>query len=294
MFVQAAPAKVNLSLHITGRRPDGYHLLDSLVVFAGAHDLLTACPSDALSLTLGGPFAGGLSAGPDNLALRAARALAAAAGIKAGACLHLDKRLPVASGIGGGSSDAAAALRLLVRLWRLRPDSEDLRAIAAGLGSDVPVCLDPEPRRMAGIGDVLAAAPGIPACGLVLANPGVSLPTGPVFRARSGAFSRPPELPPLWRNAAEMAENLARLTNDLEPPARALCPEIGDVLTALGALPDCRLARMSGSGATCFALFDTPIQATLAAERLARPGWWCWGGSLWRQPDHLYEAASRT
>ena len=221
---EAAPAKVNLALHVTGRRGDGYHLLDSLVVFAGAHDRLAASPAERLCLTLGGPFARGLTAEPDNLVLRAARALAEFCRVDAAAALHLDKHLPVASGIGGGSADAAAALRLLASFWRLSPTPGELHAIAASLGADVPVCLDAASRRMAGIGEDLSPAPGMPECGIVLINPGVALPTASVFGARAGAFSPPLILPPAWADFASMAADLSRQRNDLELPATTLCP----------------------------------------------------------------------
>ena len=272
MFTEAAPAKINLALHVTGRRPDGYHLLDSLVVFAGAHDRLTAEPAAGLSLTLGGPFAGDLTVEPDNLVLRAACALAA--------WYHVEP--------------AAAALRLLSSLWGLSPTPGDLHLIAAGLGADVPVCLDPKPRRMAGIGEILAAAPSLPDCGIVLVNPGIGLATASVFRARSGAFSPMLTLPPEWTDVARMAESLSLLENDLELPARTLCPELDTVLSALRHQQSCGLARMSGSGATCFGLFPTAAQAAAAAAALARPGWWCWGGPLWRQTPPLYVAAPDT
>jgi 4-diphosphocytidyl-2-C-methyl-D-erythritol kinase len=283
MLTERAPAKINLTLHVTGRRPDGYHELDSLVVFAGACDLLHAAPSDTLSLTVGGPFAAGLSAGPDNLVLRAARALAGQCGMRAGAALHLEKRLPVASGIGGGSSDAAATLRLLAALWGVAPPPAALHALAAGLGADVPVCLAPAPRRMSGIGEVLLPAPALPDCGMVLVNPGLALETRAVFGARRGGFSAPAPCPSAWADAAAMATDLAAGANDLEPAALTLCPAIGRVLAALRAQPGCLLARMSGSGATCFALFATARAAQEATARVARPGWWGWGGGLY---DH--------
>ena len=290
---EAAPAKINLALHVTGRRADGYHLLDSLVVFAGAHDRLAVEPATTLSLTLDGPFAEGLTAEADNLVLRAARALAARYGVEPAARLHLQKCLPVASGIGGGSSDAAAALRALSALWGLSPTPVDLRAIAAGLGADVPVCLHPVPQRMAGIGDVLLPAPAMPDCGILLVNPGIALATAAVFEARSGAFSPPLALPPRWRDASSMADDLSRLRNDLEAPAIALCPVLDEVLAALRQLPACLFARMSGSGATCFALFPTPGQANAAARQLARSAWWSWAGPLWPAPP-LYANAPHT
>jgi 4-diphosphocytidyl-2-C-methyl-D-erythritol kinase len=287
MPTEPAPAKINLTLHVTGRRPDGYHLLDSLVVFAGARDIVSAEPATGLSLTIGGPFAPALSVEPDNLVLRAARALADAGGIRADAALHLDKHLPVASGIGGGSSDAAAALRVLARLWSLDLPHAALLALAQRLGADVPVCLDPRPRCMAGIGEILSPAPTIPSCGIVLVNPGRAVATQAVFRARTGTFTSAPKLPDAWPDAAAMAAGLAASANDLQASAVLVCPSIGEVLTALSAAPGCLLARMSGSGATCFGLFASADLAEQAAIALARPGWWSWGGPL-------YDAASGT
>src|SRR5271166_6217362 len=222
-LAETAPAKINLFLHVLGRRADGYHALDSLVVFAGAVDIQTATPADGLSLTLGGPFAAALEAEADNLVLRSARLLADAAGVAPNVHLQLYKALPVASGIGGGSADAAATLRILARLWGL-PGDFDLRPFAARLGADVPVCVAGRPARMMGVGDVLAPAPRLPACGIVLVNPGVPLSTAEVFRARQGTWSEAAVLPEAWDDAAAMARDLARLTNDLEPPAIRLCP----------------------------------------------------------------------
>ena len=276
---EVAPAKVNLFLHVTCLRADGYHMLDSLAVFGPAADILSAMPADALSLTLAGPFGGSLAAEPDNLVLRAGRALALAAGCKPGAALHLEKHLPVASGIGGGSADAAAALRLLNRLWDCGLDAAALARLAEPLGADIPVCVASRPARMQGIGEVISAAPALPACGLLLVNPRVPVATPEVFRARRGGFSPPAELPAAWEGAAAMARDLARLGNDLEAPACALCPAIAAVLAALSARQGCLLARMSGSGATCFGLFATPAEAHAAAH--AMPGdWWAEGGAL--------------
>ena len=283
MPTERAPAKVNLTLQITGRRPDGYHLLDSLVVFAGAHDLVSARASDTLFLELAGPFAHALSADPDNLVLRAARALAEACGAAPRAALRLEKHLPVASGIGGGSSDAAAALRVLARLWGLEVRAETMRDLAVGLGADVPVCLGRVPRVMQGVGEVLRPAPVLPACGLVLVNPGQALATQAVFRARSAGFSQPAAWPESWPDAAAMAAGLASGTNDLQAAAVALCPAVGEVLAALAEVRGCLLARMSGSGATCFGLFASAPEALRAAAALAQPGWWCWGGALYEQ-----------
>lgn len=266
---ESAAAKVNLYLHVTGRRADGYHLLDSLAVFPAAGDVLEAEPAPALSLAIEGPFAEAL-AGGDNLVLRAARALDPARS----AALRLTKNLPVASGIGGGSADAAAALRLLSRLWQC-PVPE---GAALGLGADVPVCLASKPARMQGVGEVLLAPPRLPRFGMVLVNPRTPIATPAVFARRAGAFSSPAALPEAWADAAAMARDLAALGNDLEPSAVALCPPIGEVLAAIAAVPGSLLARMSGSGATCFGVFATTGAARAAAGLLARPGWWVWGG----------------
>ncbi len=278
MLSGRAPAKVNLYLHVTGRRADGYHLLDSLAVFPAVGDVLRAEPAAGLSLVLAGPFGAALAADADNLVLRAARALAEAAGVAAGAHMVLDKRLPVASGIGGGSADAAAALRLLGRLWGVDLPADALHRLALTLGADVPVCLAAGPARMGGVGEVLAAAPRLPPFGMVLLNPGGAVATPAVFRARTGPFSPPAVLPAGWADAAALAADLAALGNDLQAPATALHPPIAAALAALEAAPGRLLARMSGSGATCFALFADAPAAAAAAAALARPGWWVWGG----------------
>ena len=277
---ERAPAKVNLFLHVTGKRDDGYHLLDSLAVFAAIEDRLGYTQADSLTLRVTGPFAPLLAAAPDNLVLRAARALAMEAGRVPTGALTLEKHIPVASGIGGGSADAAAALRLLSRAWGLNLDEGVLNRIAAGLGADVPVCLHARPLRMRGIGERLTPAPVLPSCGLMLVNPGVPLATASVFRARAAGFSREAVLPAVWANATDMARDLAALANDLEAPAISLVPVIRDVLDTITTLPGCLLARMSGSGATCFGLFASPEMARLAAARLDQPGWWRWGGAL--------------
>jgi 4-diphosphocytidyl-2-C-methyl-D-erythritol kinase len=279
-LTEAAPAKVNLYLHVTGRRDDGYHLLDSLVVFADACDTLSAEPAAGLSLGVRGPLAAALPAEGDNLVLRAARLLATDAGVKAGAHLVLTKHLPVAAGIGGGSSDAAAALRLLCRLWQVALPSARLASLAARLGADVPVCLAAKAARMRGIGEQLGPAPKLPSCGIVLVNPGIGLATAEVFRARHGPWSEPAALPAQWNDATRMAADLRGLRNDLEPAAIRLRPIIGDVLAALAETPGCLLARMSGSGATCFGIYAGPEGARQAPARLRHPGWWCWAGPL--------------
>jgi 4-diphosphocytidyl-2-C-methyl-D-erythritol kinase len=278
MVREAAPAKVNLYLHVTGRRPDGYHLLDSLVVFAGASDLVEAAPAAGLTLDLRGPGGAALAEEPDNLVLRAARALAAAAGLEPRAALTLEKRLPVAAGLGGGSADAAATLRALSGLWGLGWPATRLRELAAGLGADVPVCVEGRPARMGGIGEVLGPAPVLPGYGLLLANPGLPLPTPAVFRARQGGFSEPATMPARLADAEALAAWLRPLANDLEVAAIALCPAVAEVLGAIAAQPGCLLARMSGSGATCFGLFPSPDAAARAAGLLPA-AWWRWGGA---------------
>lgn len=272
-----APAKVNLYLHVTGKRADGYHLLDSLAVFPAAGDLVAAAPAGALSLEISGPFGACLQAEPDNLLLRAARALAPGRG----AALRLEKNLPVASGIGGGSADAAAALHVLSALWGV---TADLPAVALQLGADVPVCLASVPARMQGIGEILAPAPALPDFGMVLVNPGVAVATPAVFKARQGGVSPAPDLPVAWANVDEMVADLARCTNDLQAAAIGIAPVIAEVLAVLAALPGAKLARMSGSGATCFALFASPAAAALAATKIQHPEWWCWGGGLYLPP----------
>jgi 4-diphosphocytidyl-2-C-methyl-D-erythritol kinase len=283
VFEEAAPAKVNLYLRVLGRRPDGYHLLDSVAVFPAIGDRLTAAAADDFSIRYAGPFGAALAAdlsasGREDLVLRAARACAEAAGTRAGAALVMAKNLPVASGIGGGSADAAAVLRLLPRLWRVRLPAPDLARLALGLGADVPVCLASRAARMGGIGEAITAAPGLPDFGIVLVNPGA---TAAVFQGRGGGYSQPARLPAAWPDFTALVAGLAVLGNDLETPAVALCPVIGDVLAGLRARPGCGLARMSGSGATCFGLFPDAPQAARAASALAAmTGWWCWGGGM--------------
>lgn len=274
---EPAWAKVNLFLHVVGKRPDGYHLLDSLAVFPAIGDIVSASPAETIGLTLAGPFGATLVAEPDNLVLRAARALHRTYEVGQGAHLSLEKSLPIASGIGGGSADAAAALRVLCRLWKLAPNLHD---IAEALGADVPVCLAQEPARMQGVGEILSASPTLPQAGMVLINPGIAVATPAVFRARSGGFRESASLPAAWATPAEMACDLHTLHNDLQAPAISLCPEIGHVLAALQESPSCLLSRMSGSGATCFGLFPTTQSAQEAATTLARKGWWVWGGAM--------------
>ena len=271
-----APAKLNLYLHVTGRRADGYHELDSLVTFTALTDTLEIAPADALALTVSGPFADALGTG-ENLAIRAAAALAQRFGRPADVRIALHKRVPVAAGLGGGSADAAAVLRGLARLWRLGPEhTDDLREVALGLGADVPVCLDSRAAYMAGIGEALSAPPPLPPCGVLLVNPGVPVPTGAVFAERRGPFSAADRFCEIPTDAPALASLLRTRRNDLEPPARARVPAIDRVLARLAASPGCLLARMSGSGGTCFGLFADEAAAADAAGAIGgeRPGWW--------------------
>lgn len=275
-----APAKLNLYLHVTGRRPDGYHLLDSLFVFADIGDRVSAAPADDLSLTVTGPFAGALAGEGDNLVLRAARALAAVAGIAPKAKLTLEKNLPVAAGLGGGSADAAAALRALSDLWGL---DQPLADIALQLGADVPACLHGRPCLVSGIGETIAPAPSLGGpLHVVLVNPGLPLATASVFAARAGAFSAAAPLDRPCANAFDLALALRPRRNDLEPAARFLVPEIDDVLAALADRSGCLLARLSGSGPTCFGLFADARSADLAIRRLSmgETGWWVAGATI--------------
>lgn len=272
---ETAWAKVNLTLQVTGRRADGYHELSSLVVFADCGDRLTFEPSDDLGLTLRGPFAGGLPATADNLVLRAARGIAELTGRPLPFAITLTKTLPVAAGIGGGSADAAAVLRALCPLAGLSLEDAGPRDLALTLGADVPVCLASRPALLSGIGERLEPLAGLPPPALVLANPGLPLSTAEVFKARQGPFSQvAAQAPPAA--AVSFLEWLAERPNDLEASARSLLPEVGRVIESLAATQGCRLARMSGSGATCFGLYDSRAEAERAALGLAEcePQWW--------------------
>jgi 4-diphosphocytidyl-2-C-methyl-D-erythritol kinase len=268
-----APAKVNLFLHVGDKRADGFHELESLVVFADVGDRLGLAPASALTLALEGPFARGLEAESDNLVLRAARAFPNAPKV----ALRLIKNLPLASGIGGGSADAAAALRGLAELYPDTANEGMLLEIAAALGSDVPSCLLSKPLMMRGRGERLERLASVPALPAVLVNPGVPVPTGPVFaalKARTGLGLAP--------KAADLSGTdtllayLRTTRNDLEAPAGALTPAVGEVLGEITRMPGARLARMSGSGATCFGLFASNDDAKMAAIALghSHSGWW--------------------
>jgi 4-diphosphocytidyl-2-C-methyl-D-erythritol kinase len=280
-WIERAPAKVNLTLHVVRRRLDGFHDLESLVAFTGAGDTVTLSAASDTSLTVEGPTAAAAGATADNLVLKAVEALAARVpGLRSGA-FHLIKRLPAAAGIGGGSSDAAAALRLLASANELSVSDPRLLEAAAAIGSDVPVCLNPRARMMSGRGDLLAGPLAMPALFAVLVNPGVPLETREVF-ARIGlglgdelGYGAHPAVPQALSSDALFAL-LKRGRNDMEDAASVLAPVIGHVIAVLSAARGCKLARMSGSGATCFALFETCRAAARAASVVRRdhPEWW--------------------
>ena len=280
VFSESAPAKVNLTLRILGKRADGYHDLESLVVFARLADEVTLTPDAALGLDVDGPTAAAAGDVADNLVLRAARGLVARTdGLRLGR-FALTKRIPVAAGLGGGSSDAAAALRLLAEANGILRDDADLYAAARATGADVPVCLDPRPRIMCGIGERLSVPLALPALPAVLVNPGVALPTKAVFAGWKASSAAAPPLDDAalakLTSAPELMRLVAGQSNDLEPPAIALQPSVADVLAALRERPGCALARMSGSGATCFGLFGTADEAAAAEKALSvkQPTWW--------------------
>jgi 4-diphosphocytidyl-2-C-methyl-D-erythritol kinase len=281
LLVEAAHAKVNLTLHVAGVREDGYHDIDSLVAFAEVGDRLTLAPGRALGLTLRGPTAAATGEAADNLVLKAAQELAARIdGLKLGH-FRLDKRLPVAAGLGGGSADAAAALRLLARANRLPVGDRRVMAAARATGADVPVCLATRARWMRATGEKLGRPLDLPRLPSVLAHPGVALPTTSVFaefdRRSTGHHQALPaprrRAPP---SVSALVAMLAEGGNDLEPAAIKLQPVIAEVLAHLRGWPGCALARMSGSGATCFGLFASARAAAEAARALRRrrPRWW--------------------
>jgi 4-diphosphocytidyl-2-C-methyl-D-erythritol kinase len=278
--VEQAPAKVNLTLRVIGRRADGYHEIESLVVFAALADTLRFVPDRALALVVRGPTAAAAGVVADNLVLKAACNLADRIdGLELGR-FDLSKRLPVAAGLGGGSTDAAAALRILARTNQMSLDDHRLIEAARATGADVPVCLDPRPRMMRGIGDVLSEPLDLPRLAAILVNPGVAIATKQVFdllELEPGSV-QPGQVrtAPAVRERTAFLATLANDRNDLEMSAISIAPAIADVLAALRASPGCRLARMSGSGGTCFGLFDSPSAAAAAAGMLrsSYPGWW--------------------
>jgi len=277
-----APAKINLALHITATRADGYHEISSLVTFADFGDRITVTPARNLRLEVTGRFAHALGEAKEkNLVWRAATALQDAAGVRKGAAIQLEKSLPIASGIGGGSSDAATAALLLNDLWGLGLSKEALAKILLPLGADIPMCLHRKTALISGIGEKISPMPSIPALGVVLVNPGVEVSTSEVF----GFYDKERPIASaeiaVSSHAGEMLERLALLRNDLQEPAQRLCPVIGEVLEALLSTSGCLLSRMSGSGATCFGLYPDAEAAQKAAGELSRHhgSWWIAAGA---------------
>ncbi|WP_424177545.1 4-(cytidine 5'-diphospho)-2-C-methyl-D-erythritol kinase [Yoonia sp. TsM2_T14_4] len=271
-----APAKVNLTLHVTGRRDDGYHLLDSLVVFADVCDQLSATSSADLRISVSGPFSPGVPTDDSNLMMRAAMALKRVRGVEMGAALTLEKRLPHAAGIGSGSSDAALTLAMLAELWGVPPLPANGPEVVA-LGADVPVCLQaPAPTRMTGIGETLLDVPRLPDCALVLVRPPVDVATAAVFQALTSRDGSGMDDLPHGLDYDGFAQWLSAQRNDLQAPAESIAPEIAQAIAALRALPAVSFAGMSGSGATCYGLVKDMATATQVARRMqvAHMNWW--------------------
>lgn len=290
-----APAKINLYLHVTGRRQDGYHLLDSLFAFVDVGDVVDVrAAAGQIRLTIDGPFARDLPDSQDNLVMKAARSLAAFAEARGnglarrGAEIRLTKSLPVASGIGGGSADAAAALHGLNMFWSVGATLDELRRLAEALGADIPACLHTRPIQASGVGEQIVPAVPLPDCAVVLANPGLPLLTAAVFKAfASGgpAFSAPDPLVQAPRSASDLAAMLQTRRNDLEGVATRLVPDITTVLDKLRGSTGCLLARLSGSGPTCFGLFADASAASRAAQVIAgrHPTWWVRSGAVLKE-----------
>ena len=277
-FLQArAYAKINLYLHITGRRDDGYHLIDSMFALVNVFDIITVSAAEDLLLEIEGPFSSAIGPNEENLVIKAAKLLAKKTDTKKGALIKLQKNLPPASGIGGGSSDAATTLKLLQHFWQSPITTNKLGRLATEIGADLPAFMLGKNCYVSGIGDVIAAAPNLPETNLVMVNPGIPLPTADVYnietKNHSGIFKK--VLSPHY-SASSLARYLASSRNDLLPNALKIVPEIANVLRLLIKLDGCLLARMSGSGATCFGLYETEEKATKAAEIISsgNPAWW--------------------
>jgi 4-diphosphocytidyl-2-C-methyl-D-erythritol kinase len=285
-LAELAPAKVNLTLRVVGRRADGYHELESLVVFAPFGDALTFWPGAELDLEVSGPTAAGAGPLADNLVLRAASALAARIDGLALGRFALVKQLPAGAGLGGGSADAAAALRLVAKANHLALHDPRIHEAARVTGADIPVCIDPRPRVMRGIGEILSTPVTLPELGILIVHPGVSVATAPVFKALRLAPGEQRAVPSSDVSVPDEREALlawlASERNDLEPAAITIAPAIADVLGVIGGLTGCRLARMSGSGSACFGLFDSADAAAAATRRLVelQPAWWARAGAL--------------
>jgi len=279
-----APAKINLTLHVTGQRDDGYHLLDSLVAFADAGDQISAKSANDMTLTVTGPFAAGVPTDDSNLIMRAAHTLRRVRGVIEGAHISVEKHLPHAAGIGGGSADAAATLKILADLWKVAPLDPDAPEVL-GLGADVPVCMKgPAPTRMSGIGETLQAVTHLPDCAVVLVNPKVAVPTQKVFAGLASKTNPPMEALPDTLDFDSFAEWLAAQRNDLQDPAIAVAPQVQTAIDKLSRVPAVAYAGMSGSGATCFGLVRNMADARHAARviQVAEMGWWVTPAAIMR------------
>jgi 4-diphosphocytidyl-2-C-methyl-D-erythritol kinase len=282
-FDVLAPAKVNLFLNVTGRRADGYHLIESLFVFTELADRIDGWHSELPHFHVSGEFAGDVTADQHNLVAKACGIMRRESGVTRALSLCLEKYIPVAAGLGGGSADAAAMLKALNEYWALGWPTEKLARLASELGADVPACLSERAVIARGIGDELSPAPALPKVSLLLANPRVPTATLDVFRvfAKANAAIAPRDLPPLprgWAKVDALVADLALRGNDLLPAALAVSPAIGEVMAALRAIPEAAYVGLSGSGATCFAILPDDDAAVEAGERLHhdRPGWWVW------------------
>ncbi len=271
-----APAKINLYLHITGKRADGYHLLDSLMVFTDVSDIITAEKASDITLQVSGEFADNSGDIRDNIVIKAAKALADSAGVQAGANISLQKNIPVGAGLGGGSSDAAATLRLLNSLWEINYSDEKLAQIGLTLGADVPFCLYGKPAFVSGIGEVIDAAPALPQFWILLVNPRKILSTKDVFTQSSIDFISPAGRPERFTNTHDFIDFLQRNGNNLQKNAINIVPEITDVLDVIGQQDGVLLSRMSGSGSTCFGLFESKLSKDNALDNIRKtnPNWW--------------------
>jgi len=272
-----APAKINLALHVTGRRPDGYHLLDSIAVFADVADRITIEPGEKFVLSLSGPFAKHAPGDASDLAHRAANAFFAHTGLASACSIRVEKNIPAGAGLGGGSADAAAVLAGLNQCLDAGVSPEALDALGLELGADVPMCLQGRTLRARGIGEAIEYLDGWPPLPLVLVWPGRTVSTAEVFKSLARRDNSPlPEPPATPRGVGDVATWLATCRNDLEPPACAIAPEVATVLDALRDTSGCLLARMSGSGSACFGLYEDAEFAEAAAGRIAasRPKWW--------------------
>lgn len=269
-----ARAKINLYLHVLNRREDGYHELDSLFVFGDFADVIAVTPARSLSLEIQGPFAEKLSTKEDNSVLRAARLLADAVQIRPQTKITLTKNLPIAAGLGGGSADAAAVLRALAELWQISPSAVDLTLLGLGIGSDVPACLLSEPCYVGGIGEQVEPIPGLPAFPLLLVNPGVELATRSIFGTFGKEFSEAARFPKIPSTISELVSLLKTRHNDLQRPAIKKCSAVAEIIHAIDETDGCLLARLSGSGATCFGIYGNIVKAKQAAALLKKRGWW--------------------